>query len=224
MCGRYTLTKNFQAIKGHFKIIQSSIGFEPRFNIAPSQSVPVILSDNNRFSLHAFRWGLIPYWSENPSMGNRLINARAETIREKPSFKYSFKSKRCLVPVDGFYEWQGTGKQKTPHFIHLENNILFAFAGLWAEWKQREEVVRSFCIITTQANGLLKPIHHRMPVILSPDEYESWLDPGAPAESLTVLLRPYPEVEMAFHAVSKKVNLPKNDSPACLQPEGILSE
>ena len=216
MCGRYTLTKNFQAIKQRFKIIESSIRFEPRFNIAPSQSVPIITSGNTGWLLDDFRWGLLPHWAKDPSMSNKLINARAETIEGKPSFKNSFKRKRCLIPADGFYEWQGTGKQKSPKYIYLKDNSLFAFAGIWAEWKQPEEVIRSFCIITTEANSFLKPIHHRMPVILPLDQYGTWLDAKTAVEQLIALLSPYPDCEMAFHSVSKNVNSPKNDSEKCL--------
>lgn len=216
MCGRYTLTKPIKTLKEHFQAIAVAMEHDKRYNIAPSQAVPIVIAGKRKREIHTMRWGLIPSWSKDPALGNRLINARAETVHEKPSFKSSFKNRRCLVPADGFYEWQTREEGKFPQYIRLRTGELFAFAGLWSEWDSGEEILQTFTIITTRANRELASLHHRMPVILSPGEYDRWLDGSA--SDLHRLLRPLEEGLLEHYEISKTVNSPKNDSEACIQP------
>lgn len=168
------------------------------------------------------RWGLIPSWADDPAIGNRLINARSETAAEKPSFRSAIKQRRCLVPVDGFYEWQATGKKtKQPHLIRLKDGQPFALAGLWERWTAPDgELVESFTILTTDANAMMQPIHDRMPVILSREDYDRWLDAGTPLEEIKGLLRQFPADQMENFPVSTVVNNPRNEVPECVQPMG----
>jgi putative SOS response-associated peptidase YedK len=197
------------------------VQFAPRFNIAPSQPILAIPNDG-RDSADFFVWGLIPSWSKDPAIGNRLINARGETIAEKPSFRGGFKYKRCLILADGFYEWKaqpGT-KTKIPHFIHMKDRQPFAFAGLWDEWHSSDGgSVRSCTIITTEPNELMSSIHNRMPVILNKKDYAFWLEapPQAP-ENLLPLIKPFPAEKMSAYAVSTLVNTPANDRAECIAP------
>jgi putative SOS response-associated peptidase YedK len=195
--------------------------FAPRFNIAPTQPVLAIPNDGEN-KADFFVWGLIPSWAKDPSIGSRLINARGETLAEKPSFRGSYKYKRCLILADGFYEWKaqpGT-KVKVPHFIHLKNRQPFAFAGLWDEWNSPDgSQVRSCTIVTIEPNELMAPIHNRMPVILPHDAYAQWIDPAVRTpDSLGALIKPYPAEEMAAYPVSTLVNNPKNDLAECVVP------
>ena len=195
--------------------------FSPRFNIAPSQPILAIPNDGNK-KADFFVWGLTPSWAKDPSFGSRLINARAETLPEKPAFRGSYKYKRCLVLEDGVYEWKaqpGT-KSKVPYFVHLTSREVFAFAGLWDEWNSPDgSKIKSCTIITTSPNQLMEPIHNRMPVILSRNAYTHWLDPSSRShESLRTTLQPYPAEEMSTHPVSTLVNNPKNDQPECVVP------
>ncbi|MCB1056336.1 MAG: SOS response-associated peptidase, partial [Acidobacteria bacterium] len=166
------------------------------------------------------RWGLIPHWAKDPSIGNRLINARAETAAEKPAFRSSFSKRRCLVPADGFYEWQKTGGRKQPFYLQLKEHRPFAFAGLWARWKASEdETVQSFTLLTTTPNEVAAKVHDRMPVILPPESYDRWLDPELhDREALEALLLPYPAEAMEAYPVSTLVNSPQNDDPRCIEP------
>jgi putative SOS response-associated peptidase YedK len=218
MCGRYTLAKPFKSIVTHFKTKTRQLGFKERFNIAPSQNVPTVVYDGQNRRISVLRWGLIPHWAKDGSMGMKTINARAETISEKPSFRDSFKSKRCLVPADGFIEWARNSKEKTPKYINLKSNELFGMAGLWAEWNGNGESIQTFSIVTTEANDLIGKVHHRMPVILNPESYSKWLDPAASSAQLKSLLVPYAPQEMNVRSISKVVNSTKNDSPDCLNP------
>ena len=218
MCGRYSLKKTNKDLEEQFKIAYSSIKVQQRFNIAPTQIVPTVIETDKGNELHGYRWGLIPHWAKDKSIGNKLINARAETVHEKPSFRQSFKTQRCLIPADGFIEWEKQGKEKYPHYICLKSNAVFAFAGVWAEWGTGEEVIRSCCIITTEANPYLQPIHKRMPVILSPEVYSVWLASTTKAETLRSLLRSFPEEQMKEYEISKEINSPKNDKAECLAP------
>lgn len=219
MCGRYSLSKPLKSIAEHFSIRLSLPHFQERYNIAPSQMAPVILPIQGRRELQEMRWGLIPAWAKDIETGYRMINARAETIAEKPSFKRSFETKRCLVAADGFFEWQPSGNDKIPHYIFLKSRELFVFAGIWSEWKHKEELIRSFSIITTSANSKLRSIHERMPVILPPKYYDTWLAPDSNPQTLHRLLSPYPSEEMECHIISKMINSPKNDCPECLTPK-----
>ncbi len=221
MCGRFTLTVDPAELKDAFADFTFPSKFAPRFNIAPTQPILAIPNDGQH-KADFFVWGLIPSWSKDPAIGQRLINARAETLAEKPSFRGGFKYKRCLILADGFYEWQavpGT-KAKTPHFIFLKDRQPFAFAGLWDEWHNPGgDSIRSATIITTEPNELMATLHNRMPVILDPKDYEQWLDssPRAP-ESLLPLLRPFPADRMTAYPVSTLVNAPANDRPELVVP------
>ncbi|MDA0745231.1 MAG: SOS response-associated peptidase [bacterium] len=220
MCGRYTLAANHSELQETFPGFAFPDAFPPRYNIAPSLDVAVVPNDGlNRVQL--FKWGLIPGWSKDPKIGNRLINARSETLAEKPSFREAYQQRRCLVLADGFYEWrQDLGaKAKTPMYIRLTPQKPFAFAGLWETWTSPDKTeVRTCTIITTHPNVLMADIHNRMPVILPPDKYESWLLPGeAKPQDLSELLKPYPDGFMQAHPVSRLVNNPKEDRPECIQ-------
>jgi putative SOS response-associated peptidase YedK len=191
----------------------------PRYNIAPTQPVLAIANDHPDRVAH-FRWGLIPSWAKDASIGSRLINARAETLAEKPAFRTALRRRRCLVPADGFFEWRMSGKSKTPMYFRLKTGGLFAFAGLWDVWHGPDgSEIPSCTLITGQPNELVKPIHDRMPVILPSEHYEQWLNPGEqePA-ALHAMLVPYPASEMEAYPVSRAVNSPKNDSPQCIEP------
>lgn len=221
MCGRFTLTVNPADLQDNFANYNFPSRFAPRFNIAPTQPVLAIPNDGKN-KADFFVWGLIPSWAKDPSIGNRLINARGETLAKKPSFRGGYKYKRCLILADGFYEWKqqpGT-KTKVPHFIHMKNRKPFAFAGLWDEWFGSDgSQVRSCTIITTEPNELMATLHNRMPVILPSNAYTQWLNttPQTP-ESLQPLLKPYPAEEMAAYAVSTLVNNPKNERAECVVP------
>ncbi len=218
MCGRYTLTRSIKEIAEHFRARITGMNFGPRFNVAPTQTLPVAILADEDIELRAMRWGLVPSWAKEESIGNRMINARAETVAEKPSFRSSFKSQRCLIPCDGFYEWVPGSKGKTPHYIHRKDNGLFAFAGLWAEWTGGEEPLRTYTIITTTANKALQPLHDRMPVILPPDLYPHWLNSKTSTDDLHRMLKPLAGDLLEYFPVSKTVNSPKNESPDCLLP------
>ena len=226
MCGRYTLTVDGSRLQAAFPSMllpEEGLRLAPRYNIAPTQSVAAILNRDPPILQH-LRWGLIPFWARDANTGARLINARAETLSEKPSFRDAFRYRRCLIPADGFYEWKilGSGRKQPVH-VGLESGGVFAFAGLWDRWAPSgigaTDELQSCAIITTAPNELLRPIHNRMPAILPSSAYEEWLAPGnmSPA-SLQRLLRPYPAAEMSFHVVAGTVNNPRNDSPACLHP------
>ncbi len=219
MCGRYSLTADASAIQELFPFLSIPVNLQPRFNIAPSQPVATILNDG-RQTLDYFKWGLVPSWAKDPEIGNRLINAKAETLAEKPSFRNAFKYHRCLILADGFYEWAKTNGGKTPIYIRLASQKPFAFAGLWDIWHATDgSELRSCTIITTSANSLVEKFHNRMPVILPADKMLEWInpEPGKP-EQLSKLLNPYPAEEMIAYPVSRLVNSPANDSPECILP------
>lgn len=221
MCGRFTLTVNPAELQDAFTNFTFPTQFAPRYNIAPSQPILAIPNDGHN-AADFFIWGLIPSWAKDPNIANRLINARGETLAEKPSFRGSYKYKRCLIMADGFYEWkkQPRTDTKTPYFIHMKSRQPFAFAGLWDEWNSPDgSLVRSCTIVTIKPNELIAPIHNRMPVMLNSADYPQWLDttPRTP-DSLQTLLRPYPADEMTSHPVSTLVNNPKNDRAECVVP------
>jgi putative SOS response-associated peptidase YedK len=221
MCGRFTLTVNPAELQDTFTDYGFPNRFAPRFNIAPSQPVLAIPNDGlNKADF--FIWGLIPMWAKDPSIGNRLINARGETIAEKPSFRGSFKHKRCLILADGFYEWKTAAgkKTKTPYFIHMKDRKPFAIAGLWDSWESPNgSSVKTCTIITTEPNELMLSLHNRMPVILHPRDYGKWLEPSPQTpESLLPLIKPYPADIMSAYAVSILVNKPENDTPQLVVP------
>jgi len=221
MCGRFTLTVNPAELRETFSQFDFPDQFAPRFNIAPTQPVLAIPNDAKN-KADFFSWGLIPSWSKDPSIANKLINARGETIAEKPSFRGGFKYKRCLIPTDGFYEWkvQPGVKTKTPYFIHMKDRKPFAFAGLWDEWHSPDGgSIRTCTIITTEPNELMSTLHNRMPVILHPKDYADWLDaaPRTP-DSLLHLIKPFPADKMSAYPVSTMVNTPQNDRAELVVP------
>jgi len=218
MCGRFTLTPELKLLAERFSItIAPTVSYNPRFNIAPTQPVIVIGDDGQRY-MQVMRWGLIPGWAKDPNVGNRMINARAETIAEKPAFRAALKKRRCLIPADGFYEWQKLGKVKQPVRIVLKSREPFGLAGLWERWASPEKVEVLTCtVITTTANELLHAVHDRMPVILNREAEAQWLDPNVtdPAKLLP-LLQPYPSRLMEYYPVSTQVNSPVHDGPDCI--------
>jgi putative SOS response-associated peptidase YedK len=221
MCGRYALTVDSGDLQAAFPEFAFPPLEAPRYNIAPSQ--PILAIPNNGTN-HAdfFVWGLIPSWAKDPSIGNRMINARAETLAEKPAFRSAYKYHRCLIFADGFYEWQARpdGKSKVPHFIRLKSGTPFAFAGLWEHWQSVDgSEIRSATIITTEPNELMAGLHNRMPVILPTNAYAQWIDsaPQGPSR-LQTLLVPFPSEEMESYPVSTLVNSPGNDEAECILP------
>lgn len=222
MCGRFTLTAELNALRRRFLALAEDVSLNrPRFNIAPTQNMPVIRHEKEGRKIRELRWGLIPRWAKEASIGQRMINARSETLAEKPSFRPLLHRRRCLVPADGYYEWckTETGK-KQPYRIIVGDGELFAFAGLWDRWVSPEgRAVESFTIITTRANEKLSGIHHRMPVILPRSAEDLWLDPGVrDPDLLRQLLVPYPDESVRFYPVSTLVNSPRNDTEACIRP------
>jgi len=225
MCGRFTQSQSAEVIAKAFDVANVPT-ITPRYNIAPTQSVGTILQtgeDSREFRL--LRWGLIPSWAKDIQIGAKLINARAETVAEKPSFRSAFRHRRCLVIADGFYEWQPQKRKKQPFYCRLNNGQPFAFAGLWERWEGADgEKIDSCTLITTEANELMNPIHDRMPVILDPKAYDLWLDPQVQkSELLQALLRPYAAEEMTAYPVGTQVNKPVNDSPECIQPDEAIA-
>ena len=220
MCGRFTLRANLNRLLMEFEAeARHEYQPNPRYNVAPTQQILTISLIDGKRAIMARRWGLVPFWAADPKIGNSLINARAETVAEKPAFRNSFKKDRCLVIADGFYEWKKLdAKKKQPYFIHLKDDRPFAFAGLAAHWDKAGEI-NSATIITTDANQLMAPIHDRMPVILPKESIQLWLDPEFQDKpELLSLLKPYPEEEMVATPVSTLVNSPKNEDPCCINP------
>jgi len=221
MCGRFTLTVNPAELKDTFSDYNFPAMFAPRFNIAPTQPVLAIPNDD-KFTADFFIWGLIPMWAKDPEIGNRLINARGETLAEKPSFRGSYRHKRCLIVADGFYEWKAFGgrKTKTPYYIHMQDRKPFALAGLWDHWESPDgSSIKSCTIITTTPNELMGAIHDRMPVILHSRDYAKWLDPSPQTpESLQPLIKPFPADAMTAYPVSTLVNKATSDVPEMVVP------
>ena len=221
MCGRYTLKTPIDVVAEHFGLDEHPSSLTPSYNVAPTQEVAAVLEEDEKRKLETFRWGLIPSWAKDPAIGNKTINARAETVPEKPSFRSAFKRRRCLIVADGFYEWKkADGGAKQPYHIRMEDSSPFAFAGLWETWDgDGVEEVRSCSIVTTDANDLMREIHHSMPVILPPENYAAWLDPGFDdREALKSLLKPSPSEEMEAYPVSRRVNRPTNNEPGVVEP------
>jgi len=222
MCGRFALIVDASVLADVFDV-DPPRELEPRFNIAPTQTVPIVRAGKETPRECALvRWGLVPSWAKDEKIGPRMINARGETVAEKPSFRSAVKSRRCLVPADGFYEWVRTAEGKQPHFIHFSDGRPFAFAGLWERWHKGEgEPLDTCTIITTTPNDLIADLHDRMPVILPPDQFSEWLEPGPlPPERLQGLLVPHPAEGMEAYPVSTYVNKPANDGPECIVRAG----
>ncbi len=244
MCGRFTLRTPASTVAEQFQLLDVE-SFGPRFNVAPTQTVAVVRAtpeggeprtrgpvsprpavrvserrDHVIRQMAWLKWGLVPSWAKDPAIGNSLINARAESVGDKPAFRTAFRRRRCLVVADGFYEWQRAGAKKQPYFIRLRDDRPFGFAGLWESWEGPDHSALETCtIITTGPNDLMEEIHNRMPVILAPEDYDRWLDPAIQKpEQLAPLLRPYPADAMLALAVSTHVNSPRNDDPDCIVP------
>ena len=231
MCGRYTLSSPVEVVADLFDITFPARGAEqlslpeiqPRYNLAPTQEalVALVREPGAPRTLALLRWGLIPYWAKEASIGNRMINARAESVADKPAYRFSFKKRRCLIPTDGFYEWKKEGKGKQPYFIRRRDHHPFAFAGLWSTWRNPEggAPVETFTVVTTDANGDIRELHDRMPVIVEKEDFGTWLDPKIDdAEKLQGLLKPAPEGELELVRVSRAVNNPSHDAAECVTP------
>lgn len=218
MCGRYALNSPMEAIAAQFEA-EAEAGFEPRYNLAPTAVVPVVLAGPAWRVITLHRWGLVPSWSKDPAMGARLANARAETAADKPSFRAPFKRGRCIIPADAFYEWQARpGRPKQPYCFRAVDGSILAFAGLRDRWEGPDGALDTCTILTTTANGLMAPIHDRMPVLLAPADSAAWLDPGGLPGRLKALLRPCPEGFLRLHPVGPRVGNARLDGPELMEP------
>lgn len=218
MCGRYTLSSPSAKLFEKFEIGGEAPELTPNYNVAPTQSVAAIIEGDGIRRLEALRWGLVPSWAKDPSIGSRMINARSETAHEKPSFRTAFKRRRCLIPADGFYEWKKEEGGKQPFHIHMKDGEPFAFAGLWETWDGGEGEVRTCAILTTEANEMMSEIHHRMPVILPAELHDAWLGGEAEKDELIAMMEPHPSGGMEAYPVSRFVNKPSNNDPSCVEP------
>jgi putative SOS response-associated peptidase YedK len=221
MCGRYTQRHSAAEVAERFSLDAAPAFITPPYNIAPTQIVPVIAerAERDGRNVLACKWGLVPFWSKDPALGNKLINAKAETLAEKPSFKYALEKRRCLIPADGFYEWDKRAKPSQPMFIKRRDDGLFAFAGLWEECKLLDgEVLRTCTIITVGPNELVGAFHHRMAAILRPEDEAAWLDPASKSPAVLPLLRPFAAEELEAYPVSTAVNSPLHDEAGLIGP------
>lgn len=223
MCGRFTLaTTTADELRQRFPLGESAVDLRQRFNVAPGDDVVTIAERHGETKARMLRWGLVPPWARDPSVGYKMINARAETVAEKPAYRSSFEKRRCLIVADGFYEWQRQGRAKQPFHITRADGAPFAFAGLWTGWKdpsiedEDQAWLRTCTIVTTEANEKIAGIHPRMPVILDPRDEQTWIDPETPSARLQELLRPLPPEGTAARAVSRAVNDARYDGPECL--------
>lgn len=218
MCGRYTLSTPGEEVAELFGL-ESAPQLVPRYNIAPTEDIAVVRALAGARELAMLRWGLIPSWAEDEKIGNRMINARSETVAGKPSFRAAFQKRRCLVVADGFYEWQKLDRRKQPFHARLKDRKPFGIAALWERWEKGDRPVESCTLITTNANSLLRTVHERMPVILRPEQFDAWLGPNdQDREALEALLQPYDSEEMETFPVSLAVNNPRNQGPECIEP------
>ena len=215
MCGRFAMTDSEEKVMNDFQIQHSEVLLEPRYNISPSQDIPVIVQQDGLRRLETRQWGLIPFWAKVPKP---MINARAETASEKPAFRQAFRKRRCLIPASGFFEWAKEDGKKQPYFICLKDKSPMAFAGLWEEWSAPDgKNVKTCAILTVEANSFLQFIHHRMPVILSPAIGMNWLDLSGTEVSPKNLFMPFDSEHMEAWRVTRKVNAPAFDNPDCLE-------
>ncbi len=224
MCGRFSQVQSWGELHDLYSLADQDYipNLQPRYNVAPSQDVTAIRqSETGERELVRLRWGLIPFWAKDETIGYKTINARAETVAEKPAFRAAFRKRRCLIPASGFYEWQGSGSgsPKRPFYITGRDGAPLAFAGLWERWEGADQPVESCTIIVTAANAFLKPVHDRMPVILAPGDFSAWLDLGTTDSAK--LLRPCPDDWLGVCPVSTRVNNPKNDDPACIEEVSV---
>jgi len=223
VCGRYSLAWETHGIERHFSIVASMPRLQPRYNIAPSQPALIVHDDRDRDGRRTARyvqWGLVPFWADDPSIGNRMINARAESVASKPAYRAAAKYRRCLVPAGGFYEWAKVDRAKQPYYFRYEQARPLAFAGLYEHWQDDSGTELDTCtIITTEANELLSKIHNRMPVLIQPADYDRWLDTGTEdAAAVTDLLRPADSDAMITYPVSRRVNSPRHDDASLIEP------
>jgi len=217
MCGRYSFAQLSEEVEKRFKIHVDGNTYIAKYNAAPGQKLGVITNQNPK-DLSFHYWGLLPPWAKDLSMAYKMINARGESIHEKPAFRSAFKSKRCLIPADGFYEWKQQNKQKIPHFIRLKTREMFAFAGLWEEWEDAEgKARRTFTIVTTEANKLMEGLHHRMPLILPKHLEREWLE-NSKTEDLKKIILPFDSSKMEAFEVSSKVNKAQHDDASLIEP------
>jgi putative SOS response-associated peptidase YedK len=221
MCSRFTLHSRLNLLLQQFSL-QAGLDWAPRYNVAPTQRVPIIRvsPSSGQREMAPARWGLVPSWAKDVSIGKRLINARAESVASKPSFRAAFKRRRCLVPADGYFEWQKRPSGKQPYYVHRCDNLPFGMAGLWEAWHEdHDDWLETFTVITTDASPMTAPIHDRMPVIVDPRNYLAWLDPdSSDLDSLQAMLRPYGGDDFQLDPVDKHVNSPRNDDPLCVSP------
>jgi len=214
MCGRFALYSSFQAIKDYADLLNEIEEINANYNIAPGQEIPIIQRQNNQNILRYYKWGLIPFWAKDEKISYKLINSRSETIAEKPSFRYAFQKRRCLIPANGFYEWRKSDKQ--PFYVRLKDRELFTFAGIWEMWKSPTgKQIYSCSIITTSSNNIMDKIHNRMPVILSKEQEVSWLRANS-KNDLQEMLKPYKDNNMELIPISNEVNSVKNNYPELL--------
>jgi putative SOS response-associated peptidase YedK len=221
MCGRFTLQIPPELLAEIFGLIDIPV-YPARFNIAPTQKILAVRSvaDNEHRELVPLKWGLIPSWANDPSVGSRMINARAETVHEKPTFRNAIRHHRCIIPASGFFEWLHEDKTRRPLYVRLKDGSPMCFAGIWERWKSPEgEIIESCCVLTTKSNKLIEPLHERMPVLLYPQEFSLWIDTEiTDPEKLNHLYQPYPVDLMEMYPVSPLVNSPRNDSPELILP------
>jgi putative SOS response-associated peptidase YedK len=219
MCGRYTIYVDIDELMAIFSVDESRYEYKPNYNVAPTHTVPVIINEDGRRVLDGYRWGLVPFWAKDIKVGFKMINARAETVAEKPAYGRLLKSQRVIIPADGFYEWKQESGGKQPYRFTLRNKSAYGYAGLWDEWRRPNgEKLRSCTIITTKPNELVADVHDRMPVILPQNVVDTWLDPGTTdKELLQSLLAPYPADEMRRYPVSKDVGSVKNTGPRLIE-------
>lgn len=221
MCGRFTIHTLMNRLLQEFGIENVSWEVPQRYNVAPTQDIPVVRQQDGKPTLSPLRWGLIPSWAKDPKIGYTTINARSETAAEKPAFRSAMKSRRCLIVADGFYEWKREGKNKQPWLFRRGDEQPFAFAGMWERWEKGDKPLETCTILTRSANTLMAPIHDRMPVILSPNDYSAWLDPETKdATTLAYLFEPFPADELVAYPVNPIVNNARNEGPQCIEPVG----
>lgn len=222
MCGRYAVLGDEEALKSAFQIEEFTVPIEAKFNIAPTQNIYAIIQSKSKRKLGHLRWGLIPNWAKDDTMAAKMINARSETVHEKPSFKKAFQRQRCIIPAIGYYEWKSSNGSKIPYFITFKDHRLFGFAGLWEKWINplTNEVIFSTTILTTESSSLTKDIHHRMPVILEPNNYDLWLNPLS--TNLDILFTPFESKDLTVYPVSSDVNKVSNNQSYLIEPENRL--
>ncbi|MCB2193150.1 MAG: SOS response-associated peptidase [Deltaproteobacteria bacterium] len=222
MCGRFTQSKSLGEYQQRFGFSAGPPGYAPRFNLAPGQEALAVLAGEEGRRAEMLRWGLVPSWAKEERMGYKMINARAETVADKPAYRGPFRRTRCLIPADGFFEWAAAQGGKQPYFLARKDREPFALAGLWDQWSgPGGQKLRSFTILTTQANQVVKPIHERMPVMLRPVDEAAWLETETTPENLAKLLKPYAAQDMEAYTVSQRVNSPVNEGPEIIEPVAV---